>query len=103
MSEILNKQNTNNTIGVVSEEKKKIEFKSIKEKKCTRTYILNLEQYIGDNDMESVLKDLKKNLGTSCVKKETEFGMGYGFSGDFKQRIVQYLIEKRNVPKESFK
>lgn len=82
----------------------KIEFKTIKEKKCTRTYIFNLQNFITDtNILEKVITDLKKSLGTSCIKKETDFGVGYGFNGNFSARITEFLLEKKYVSKDAFK
>ena len=83
---------------------KKIEFKQIKEKKCIRTYILNIESYIKDEkELEKVMTNIKKLLGTSCVKKETNFGLGYGFNGDFSEKIKHYLISNNIVNKDAFK
>ena len=85
-------------------DEKKIEFKLLKEKKASRTYVLNLEHYVTDPaKLELLLKNIKKSMGTGCIKKETEFGLGYGFNGDLKNRIVQYLIDNEIVPKNAFK
>ena len=85
-------------------EVKKIEFKYIKEKRCMRTYILNLEHHIQDDATRAnLMTRLKKALGTACVYKETEFGFGYGINGDFKKKITSYLVDNNIVPKEAFK
>jgi translation initiation factor 1 (eIF-1/SUI1) len=85
-------------------EDKKIEFKIIKEKKSSKTYIFNLNKYIKDPaQLDTVLKTLKKSLGTSCTARDTEFGYGYGFGGDFSQKIKRYLIDNGYVNKEDFK
>ena len=85
-------------------EVKKIEFKHIKEKKCMRTYILNLEHFVpNDTDRTDLMTKLKKALGTACVYKETEFGPGYGFSGDFTVKIKTYLINNKIMTKDAFK
>lgn len=103
MDDFLKKDNeTNDTIGIGE---KKVEYKLIKEKRAIRTYVLNLEQYITDKTkLETTLKNLKKSLGTACVKKETEDeGVWYGFNGDLKIRITQYLVDNKIVPKTAFK
>lgn len=85
-------------------EVKKIEFKHIKEKKCMRTYILHLEQFVQDEAARNdLMTKIKKALGTACVHKETEFGPGYGFSGDFTVKIKAYLIDNKIVTKDAFK
>ncbi len=85
-------------------DEKKIEFKFVKEKRASRTYVLNLEHYVNDPvKLELLLKNIKKSMGTGCIKKETEFGLGYGFNGDLKNRIIQYLIENEIVTKNAFK
>lgn len=82
----------------------KIEFKFFKEKRTTRTYIYNLEHFITDPDiLKTVLKKLKKSLGTACTKKDTEFGLAYGFNGDFRKRIAQELIASGIVSADDFK
>jgi translation initiation factor 1 (eIF-1/SUI1) len=96
------------TSGVKTEpaiEDKKIEFRLIKEKKF-KTYMFNLELYVKDPvQLETILRNLKKSLGTSCAAKdtETEFGRGYGFGGDFSRKIKKYLIDNGHVTKEAFK
>ena len=83
---------------------KKIEFRYIKEKRTSRTYIFNLDHYIKDDEkVKLLLISLKKTLGTACIKKENEFGVGYGFNGDFTARITQYLIDNKIVTKDAFK
>jgi hypothetical protein len=104
MDEFLKKNNNDNERLVLGE--KKIEFKYIKEKKTTKTYIFNLEHYVTDPaKLTAILTELKKLMGTSCTKKITEFGPGYGFSGDFQAKITQYLINNpiSTVPVDGFK
>lgn len=85
-------------------EVKKIEFKYIKEKRCMRTYVLNLEHFVQEEkDREELMTKLKKALGTACVYKETDFGFGYGVSGDFSVKIKAYLIDNKIVTKDAFK
>lgn len=82
---------------------KKIEFKSFKDKKAYRTYVYNLDGYINDPvKLNAILRELKKSLGTSCVFKETEFGYGHGFGGDFSEKIKNYLISNGYVTKDAF-
>lgn len=83
---------------------KKIEFKIIKEKKSSKTYVFNLDKHIKDPaQLDTILKTLKKSLGTSCTARDTDFGHGYGFSGDFSQKIKKYLIDNGYVAKDDFK
>lgn len=80
---------------------KKIEFRFFKEKRSTRTYIYNLDIFITDpNKLKTFLKKLKKSLGTSCTKKNTDFGLAYGFNGDLKSRIKHEII-KNNIATEN--
>ena len=81
--------------------KKKLEFRYFKEKRSTRTYLYNIETFIKEPDeLKTFLKKLKKNLGTSCTKKKTEFGIAYGFNGDLQTRIKQEII-KNNIATEN--
>ncbi len=106
MDDFLKKYNeTNEEIGIGE---KKIEYKLIKEKRATRTYVLNLEHYISDKTkLDATLKNLKKSMGTACVKKEEKdtgnTGIWYGFNGDLKTRITKYLVDNDIVPKTAFK
>lgn len=84
-------------------DKKQIEFKFFNEKRTNRTYIYNLEEYIRDPELLKVfLKKLKKNLGTSCTQKKTEFGVAYGFNGDQQQRIKQAIIDNKIATIDDF-
>lgn len=101
MDDFLNKK-TNDNEEVL--DAKKLEFKFFKEKRTTRTYIYNLEHFIPDpKNLKGVLKVIKKALGTACTKKETEFGLAYGFNGDCKKRIADELINNGFVKVEDFK
>lgn len=103
MNDFLKKEDESiETVGIGE---KKIEFKLIKDKRALRTFVLNLEHYITDaTKLETTLKNLKKAMGTSCVKEETkDSGTWYGFNGDLKVRISQYLIDNQIVPKTAFK
>ncbi len=87
-----------------SEEAKKIEFKFIKEKRASRTYIYNLEHFVKDEqDLKNLVRNIKISLGTSCIKNDTEFGAGYGFNGDFTTKIKAYLLAHNIVDKDAFK
>lgn len=106
MDDFLKKDNeVNEGVGIGE---KKIEYKLIKEKRATRTYVLNLDHFITDKTkLETTIKNLKKSMGTACVKrdsKETDgTGDWYGFNGDLKARITQYLTDNEIVPKTAFK
>ena len=87
---------------------KKIEIRLIKEKKW-KTYIFNLEHFLptdpnDKNSIDNVTKRLKKGLGTACTKKKTDnFGEGYSFNGDLREKVKQYLIDNKIVGEDSFK
>lgn len=83
----------------------KIEIKFFKEKKTSRTYIYNLGKFITEEKMlDSIIKDLKKKLATSCmIKNEKGYGNVYGFQGDHKKMIVTYLISNNLIKEEDFK
>jgi len=103
MDDFLKRNNDNSTQGP-SEEVKKIEFKFIKEKRASRTYVFNLEHFIKDEtELKNLVRNIKISLGTACIKNETEFGTGYGFNGDFAPKIKNYLLENRVVEKDAFK
>jgi hypothetical protein len=96
------KKNDNTKLAKLDD--KKIEFKQIKEKRATRTYIFNLDVYIQDPvKLDLILVEIKKSLGTACVKKETEFGIGYGFNGAFERKIRDQLVDKYKVTANAFK
>jgi|WetSurMetagenome_2_1015567.scaffolds.fasta_scaffold254783_1 translation initiation factor 1 (eIF-1/SUI1) len=98
------KKNNSSAKTEINFEDKKIEFRMIREKKSTKTYVYNLEKYIKDEaELQKLSKSLMKSLGTSCTLKDTNFGKGYGFSGDFAQRIKTYLIDNKYVTKDDFK
>lgn len=80
----------------------KIYFKFFKEKKTSRTYIYNLDKHLSEKEIKSIIKSIKQSLGTSCSYKETEFGMGYGFCGDFKKKIIDYLLTKNILSNDAF-
>jgi|SRR5579863_4264049 hypothetical protein len=103
MDDFLKKNNNGVTQGLTNESKK-IEFKFIKEQKTSRTYIYNLEYFVRDDKaLKDVIRNIKISLGTACIKKDTEFGLGYGFNGDFSEKIKTYLLENNIVDKEAFK
>jgi hypothetical protein len=104
MDEFLKKEESKKTIAETVNEVKKIEFKQIKEGKHMLTFILNLDSFIKDEKILAVvIKNLKKLLGTACVKKDTNFGPGYGFGGDFSEKIKNFLISNTSVTKDDFK
>ena len=84
---------------------KKIELKTIKQKKTIRTFVFGLEVYIEKpTQMNKIIKELKTNLGTSCVNMNIDnFGFGYGFCGEHIDRIKTYLIDKKYVSFDDFK
>lgn len=96
-------ERTNNEQQILEEYK--IEIKFFKEKKTSRTYIYNLGKFITDEKtLETVIKDLKKKLATSCIiKNEEGYGNVYGFQGDHKRTIVTYLINNKFVKEDDFK
>ena len=83
----------------------RIYFKVFKEKRTSRTYIYNLRHHVGDDKtLEFILKDLKKKLATSCLKKETGKAEYYGFQGNnHADKIKKYLLEKKIVTEDVFK
>jgi len=88
----------------LTNEIKKIEFKFIKEKRCSRTYILNLEFYIQDpTECTNLMKKIRKALGTSYIYADTIFGPGHGFNGDFGVKIKAYLIDNHILSEDVFK
>lgn len=104
MDDFLKKNDVSLTGQAPPTEVKKIEFKHIKERKCMRTYILNLDQFVPDEKVrEDLMTKLKKALGTACIGHETEFGFGYGFNGDFTVKIKAYLINNKIVTKDAFR
>lgn len=79
-------------------EDKRIYFKYMGDEnnKKFRTYIYNLEFYV--NDIKSVIKTIKKALGTSSHKmKDSEV---YGFNGDLEDKIIKFLVNKKIANKE---
>ena len=103
MDDFLKRNDDTSTKGP-SEEAKKLEFKFIKEKRASRTYIYNLEHFVKDEqELKNLVRNIKISLGTSCIKNDTEFGTGYGFNGDFAPKIKAYLLNQRIVDKDAFK
>jgi hypothetical protein len=93
----------NDDVKAAPAEEKKIEFKCIKEKKCMRTYMFNLEHFISDaKQLDIATTGIQKAIGTGCTKKETDFGIGYGFNGDLAKRIKKYLLDKKLVVENNF-
>jgi hypothetical protein len=101
MDDFLKDPDTNATNGPVGE-KPKIDFKLIKEKK-PKTYMFGLEYHVPPGELQKTIQAIKKSLGTSCVYKETEFGNGYGFSGDMETKVKKFLIERQIVAKDAFR
>lgn len=101
MDDLLGKKVTSDETSSVE---KKIEMKYIKDGKTYRTFILNLEYFIEDEKMlDKIINDMKKSFGTSCIHKLTDFGAGYGFSGDLEARIKSQLKSKYLIPESAFK
>jgi len=84
---------------------KKIEIKYIKDGRAYRTFVFNLEVHIKDKKLldDTIINQMKKSFGTSCVYKETEFGCAYGFAGDLGIKIKSFLIDKRYLTVANFK
>ena len=70
------------------------------EKRTSRTYIYNLHYFVDEKKISSVIKNIKKSLGTNSIKKTNDDGIYYGFNGDCKKRIIEYLIKKKIVEKK---
>lgn len=103
MDDFLNKK-TNSDKDKEVDENKKIELKFFKEKRTSRTYIYNMENYITEPEkLADIMKNIKKSLGTACTYKKTEFGKGYGFNGDLRTRIAKELIDTGMIKNEDFK
>lgn len=80
---------------------KKITLKHFKEKKTSRTYILGLDAFMADEkDRDKMCKALKKKLGTGSIKVNNEGVTAYGFQGDHRERIKEYLVKNNIAPKD---
>jgi translation initiation factor 1 (eIF-1/SUI1) len=93
---------------------KRITIRFLKEKRTTRTYIEGLEDFISEEQINDLIKKIKK-LGTSYLKRTDEDieddkktktkksstpYIAHGFNGDHKTKIIKFLTEDYNIPKE---
>ena len=93
---------------------KRITIRFLKEKRTTRTYIEGLEDFISEDQINELIKKIKK-LGTSYLKRTDEDTeddkktktkksstsyIAHGFNGDHKTKIIKFLMEDYKIPKD---
>ena len=88
---------------ILMELDKKVTIKFLKEKKTNRTYITGLEGFLIDSIIENITTDLKRRLGTGMLKKNIEGIWMYGFQGDHRMAIKEYLVSKTNITEDKIK
>lgn len=68
------------------------------QKRSSTTYIFGLDKFMTSENIKILTSHLKKMLGTQHIEREEQENKKkykiYGFSGDHRERIKQYLIEK---------
>ncbi len=93
---------------------KRVTIRFLKEKRTTRTYIEGLEDFLTEEQINDLIKKIKK-LGTSYLKrtdeeteddkktktkKSTTPAIAHGFNGDHKTKIIKILMEDYKIAKE---
>ena len=82
---------TNTTI-----DRKKITIKHIKIKRATRTCLYHIDQWLKDEDIKKIKKNVQKKLATSSQIVNDEFGYALTFNGDHTIVIKDLIIEMSN-------
>ena len=91
--------NTGNTAFV----DKYVTLQFFKEKKTSRTYIIGLDGFMTPDEVKNFVIGAKKKLGTAILEKQDEtFGTMYGFNGDHRSRIQEFLTAAK-IPEEKIK
>lgn len=77
---------------------KKISLHFVKERKTSRTYITNLKNFLDNNELELLKKNLQKLLGSGSTINEDG---DYGFNGDYTNDTDKKVIIKTCILKNS--
>lgn len=100
-----------NTEDIFKQIDKRVTLRFMKEKKTSRTYIEGLEDFLSEEQINDIIKKIKK-FGTSYFKRTDEDdedkdkkskkspAIAHGFSGDHKTKIIKMLTEEYKIPKD---
>ena len=101
-SEENSKENNNDkNIDTLKNLNKLITLRYIKDGKASRTYIVGLEDFFTEEELNKLIKDIQKKLSTGYFKnKETN---NHGFNGDHRLIISKLLINNYNIAKNKIK
>lgn len=82
---------------------KKIVLKYVKEKRTSRTYIIGLGDFVAEDKIDEILRQLQKMLasGMNSVKNGDKYE--YGFNGEHIERIKNYLMKEIKIPENQIK
>lgn len=85
-------------------DRKRIVIRHRKIKRVTRTFLYNIDHWLGDDAIAQLAKQVKKKLATSSQVVTDEEGTALTFNGDHTQVILDLIIKYSNgsLTEESF-
>jgi hypothetical protein len=88
----------NTSIGILTNLDKHVEIRFLKEKKTSRTYLIGLEDFIDEKQLDKVVKIIQTTLATGLTTKKVDGKKRFGFNGNHVNFMKKYLVEKLNIP-----
>lgn len=90
----------NTSIGILTNLDKHVEIRFLKEKRTSRTYLIGLEDFVDEKQLDKVVKKMQTKLATGLKTGEVDGKKTFGFNGDHVKFMKKYLVDELKIPSD---